>query len=115
MQSVVCIFVCFVSRVRVCMVRTLTPFIHMYNPFCDVNGDVLSNIMQFLEPIQVLVSICKFRVTCSSSGCLSKYIRESCLRNDGLWRRYCHQVDVLLSLPSDWFSGKAIQRGLVAK
>ena len=57
-----CIFVCFVSRVRVCMVRTLTPFIHMYNPFCDVNGDVLSNIMQFLEPIQVLVSICKFRV-----------------------------------------------------
>ena len=34
--------------------------IQMYNPFSDVNGDVLSNILQFLEPIQVLVSICTF-------------------------------------------------------
>ena len=109
LNAISCVYSCLFRKSCSCLHgRTLTPFIRMYNLFCDVNGDVLSNIMQFLEPIQVLVSICKFRVNCSPSGCLSKYIRESCLRNDGLWRRYCHQVDALLCLPSDWFSGKAI-------
>ena len=55
-----CSFVCFVSRVRVYIVPAFTPLIDMCNLFCDVNVDVLSNIMQFLEPIQVLVSICEY-------------------------------------------------------